>query len=88
MASTFLRFQNAEAFQIIDRHAYRAVTGKPYKFYSATPTDTKVSGYFSYLDTLHSLSASRGAAFHSLDRILYVFDKEQNGTLSDDSEHS
>ena len=30
MASAFLRFRNCKAFQIIDRHAYRAVYGKPY----------------------------------------------------------
>jgi hypothetical protein len=83
MASTFLRFQNANVFQIIDRHAYRAVIGKPYPLYTATPTETKVSTYFTYLDALHSLAASSGAAFRDLDRILYVFDKEHNGTLSD-----
>jgi thermostable 8-oxoguanine DNA glycosylase len=43
MASTFLRFQNAEVFQIIDRHAYRAVIGKPYPLHSATASETKVS---------------------------------------------
>jgi hypothetical protein len=35
-----------------------------------------------YLDALHSLAASKGAAFRDLDRILYIFDKEHNGTLS------
>jgi thermostable 8-oxoguanine DNA glycosylase len=83
MASTFLRFQNAEVFQIVDRHAYRAAIGEPYPLHSATPTKTKVSTYFTYLDALHSLAASSGAAFRDLDRILYVFDKQHNGTLSE-----
>jgi hypothetical protein len=81
MASTLLRFQNAEVFQIIDRHAYRAVFGEPYRLYSATPPQTKVSVYFGYLDALRSLAASSAAAFRDLDRILYVFDKERNGVL-------
>jgi hypothetical protein len=83
MASTFLRFQTADVFQIIDRHAYRAVFGMPYPLHSATPTKTKVSTYFSYLDELHDLAASSGAAFRDLDRILYEFDKKVNGSLSD-----
>jgi thermostable 8-oxoguanine DNA glycosylase len=81
IASTFLRFQNADVFQIIDRHAYRAVFGERYRVYPSTPPRTKVSIYFKYLDSLGSLAASRGVPFRELDRILYVFDKEQNGTL-------
>jgi thermostable 8-oxoguanine DNA glycosylase len=81
MASTFLRFQNAEVFQIIDRHAYRAVFGKRYPMYSATPSNTKVSVYFKYVDALHSISTSSGVSFRDLDRILYEFDKDHNGTL-------
>jgi thermostable 8-oxoguanine DNA glycosylase len=81
MASTFLRFQNADAFQIIDRHAYRAVFGERFPVHSKTPSRTKVSVYFKYLDSLHSLAAARRVAFRELDRILYMFDKEHNGTL-------
>jgi thermostable 8-oxoguanine DNA glycosylase len=81
MASTFLRFQNAEVFQIIDRHAYRAAFGKPYALHSSTPAKTKISTYFMYLDVLHLLAASSGEAFRDLDRILYIFDKERNGPL-------
>ena len=81
MASTFLRFQNAEVFQIIDRHAYRAVFGQPYPLHSKASAKTKMSTYFTYLDALHSLAASKGAAFRDLDRILYIFDKRHNGTL-------
>lgn len=81
MASTFLRFQNPDVFQIIDRHAYRAVVGEAYPHYAATPADKKVSTYFCYLGKLRSLADSRGLQFRDLDRILYVFDKEQNGTL-------
>jgi hypothetical protein len=47
-------------FQIIDRHAYRAV------------------------DALHVLAAtSSGAPFRELDRILCIFDRQQNGSLSE-----
>lgn len=81
VASTFLRFQNPDVFQIIDRHAYRAVFGKPYPLYSAKRSGTKVSTYFKYLDTLHDLAASSGVEFRDLDRILYEFDKKVNGTL-------
>lgn len=81
MASTFLRFQNAPVFQIIDQHAYRAVFGKRYPLHSKTPSHTKVSVYFNYLDLLCSLATSSGVAFRELDRILYVFDKEHNGAL-------
>jgi thermostable 8-oxoguanine DNA glycosylase len=82
MASTFLRFQNADVFQILDRHAYRAVFGKRYSLYSTTPQHTKVSVYFRYFDSLIELAASRGLPFRALDRILYVFDKEHNGKLT------
>jgi hypothetical protein len=81
MASTFRRFQNPDVFQIIDRHAYRAVFGKRYSLYPAKRDDAKVSIYFTYLDALHDLAVSSGATFRELDRILYEFDKEKNGTL-------
>jgi hypothetical protein len=77
----FWHFQNREAFQIIDRHAYRAVFGKPYPLYSATPHGTEMSTYFKYLDALHDLAASSGCPFGDLDRILYEFDKNVNRTL-------
>ena len=81
MASTFLRFQNPDVFQIIDRHAYRAVFGKSYPLHSATSDGIKVSTYFTYLDALRDLAVSSGAAFRDLDRILYEFDKDKNGML-------
>jgi hypothetical protein len=37
MASTLLRFRNPGVFQIIDRHAYRAVYGVPYPLSATTP---------------------------------------------------
>jgi hypothetical protein len=89
MASAFLRFQNADVFQIIDRHAFRAVSGTPYPIRSAARPATKTSAYFKrldekasvyfeYLDDLVLLASSRGVQFRDLDRILYVFDKKQN----------
>ena len=60
MASTCLRFQNSNVFQIIDRHAYRAITGEPYTLHSTTPTTKRMAVYFQYLDALHFLAASSG----------------------------
>lgn len=66
LASTFLRFRNPETFQIIDRHAYRAVYGKGYPLYSTSDDDEKATLYFDYLDELLQLSASRGVRFRDL----------------------
>jgi thermostable 8-oxoguanine DNA glycosylase len=82
MASTLLRFQAPDVFQIIDRHAYRAVFGEAYPLYPASSPQAKIHTYFKYLDALHRLAQSSGVQFRDLDRILYIFDKEQNGTLS------
>lgn len=82
MASTFLRFRNPAVFQIIDRHAYRALCGEDYPLKTQTPTKRKISVYFVYLDTLRVLCKTRGLEFETVDRILYVFDKERNGSLS------
>jgi hypothetical protein len=81
MASTLLRFQNADVFQIIDRHAYRAVYGDRFPVYPAMPAEAKTSIYLDYLDALHTLSVSSGTRFRDLDRILYEFDKDHNGAL-------
>lgn len=81
MASTILRFRNPDVFQIIDRHAYRAVYGEklPVKAYSSN--NYKMSVYFGYLDKLIELSEQRNIDFKVLDRLLYVFDKQLNGKL-------
>jgi len=81
MASTLLRFRNPHTFQIIDRHAYRAVTGDDYPLYSASGVQKKIDVYFRYLDDLFDLAEKKDVPFHHLDRILYVFDKHQNGKL-------
>lgn len=81
MASTFLRFRNSHTFQIIDRHAYRAVTGDDYPLYSTSKDKDKINLYFDYLDQLHELAGLKNLQFESLDRILYVFDKQKNGPL-------
>ena len=82
MASTFLRFRNPRAFQIIDRHAYRAVYGKAYPLHGASPLEAKRTLYFAYLDDLIDLAQSKGLDFEILDRILYMFDKTHNGPLN------
>jgi thermostable 8-oxoguanine DNA glycosylase len=81
MASTLLRFRNPNTFQIIDRHAYRALYGSDYPYYSSSSADDKAKGYFDYLDALHALAEAKNVQFSELDRILYVFDKQLNGTL-------
>ncbi len=82
MASTILRFRNARAYQIIDRHAYRAIYDKDYPLYTASPTQKKITVYFDYLDQLVQLCRERDLAFETIDRLLYVFDKRWNGKLS------
>lgn len=81
MASTFLRFRNRKVFQIIDRHAYRALYGERYPLHSSSTTELKVSLYFRFLDDLVLLAESKDVAFEDLDRVLYVFDKQVNGKL-------
>jgi hypothetical protein len=81
MASTLLRFRNPATFQIIDRRAYRAVTGDDYPLYSKSRAKRKIDLYFTYLDALVALASKKNMAFKDLDRILYVFDKQKNGTL-------
>lgn len=81
MASTFLRFRNSKAFQIIDRHAYRAVYGEDYPLYSNSRESTKIAIYFRYLDALFALAEAKDVDFAVLDRVLYVFDKQVNGKL-------
>ena len=82
MASTFLRFRNPSVFQIIDRHAFRAIYGRDYKMYPATSPKKKIEVYFAYIDELRSLCDAKGLRFETVDRILYEFDKKTNGSLS------
>jgi len=81
MASTILRFRNPNVFQIIDKHAYRAVFGEKYPLYSATPNNRKIKLYFEYLDKLIEIAKNRNLEFRILDRLLYEFDKQLNGPL-------
>src|SRR5687767_9477250 len=75
MASTIMRFRNAETFQIIDRHAFRAIYGRDYPLYQASSHERKVGVYFQYLDQLVDLCRKRDLAFAAVDRLLYIFDK-------------
>lgn len=81
MASTLLRFRNPEVFQIIDRHAYRALYGDDYPLYTKSGESRKVDLYFKYLDDLSVLCTRSGINFKDSDRILYIFDKQENGAL-------
>ena len=81
MTSTLLRFRNPGTFQIIDRHAYRAVYGDDYPLTSGSNDEAKIELYFRYLDDLIELARARNVEFRTLDRVLYMFDKEMNGKL-------
>ena len=81
MASAILRFRNPCVFQIIDRHAYRAVYGEKYPLYPASPNHRKINLYFEYLDKLIEISNNRNLEYKMLDRLLYEFDKQINGQL-------
>jgi len=81
MASTFLRFRNRQAFQIIDRHAYRALYGEDYPLHSSSSDDAKIDLYCHYLDRLFAFADSKKVDFEILDRVLYIFDKQVNGKL-------
>lgn len=81
MASTLLRFRNPAVFQIIDRHAYRALYGSDYKQYTTTKPSKKIESYFAYLEDLRRLCDAKGLCFEIADRALYVFDKRTNGSL-------
>lgn len=81
MASALLRCRNRSAFQIIDRHAYRAVYGEDYPLYASSSDESKIDLYCRYLDALFELADSKQIDFETLDRVLYVFDKQFNGKL-------
>jgi len=81
MASTILRFRNPAVFQIIDRHAYRAVYGRDYKQHTTTKPSKKIEVYFAYVDELRRLCDAKGISFETADRVLYVFDRKNNGSL-------
>ncbi len=81
MASTLLRFRNPKVFQIIDRHAYRAVYGEDFPLYSSSPSNRKIELYFDYIDQLIWLCKEKQLDFKTIDRLLYIFDKKKNGKL-------
>ena len=81
LASAILRFRNPKVFQIIDRHAYRAVYGKRYPLYTKTNPERKINLYFDYLNKLAYLCNEKNLDFETIDRLLYQFDKDENGKL-------
>ena len=81
MASTLLRFRNPEVFQIIDRHAYRAIYDQDYPLYAGSPINNKLDLYYEYIDKLIILCEEKELDFKNIDRLLYIFDKEVNGKL-------
>lgn len=81
MASTILRFRNPKVFQIIDRHAYRALYDEDFSLYKLKSIDQKVSTYFKYLDDIIDLCRKKNLEFQIIDRLLYEFDKKVNGRL-------
>jgi len=81
LASSILRFRNPKVFQIIDRHAYRAVYGEKYPLYTKTSPERKINLYFDYLNKLVDLCNANNLDFEKIDRVLYQFDKGENGKL-------
>lgn len=81
MASTLLRFRNPKVFQIIDRHAYRAIYGEDFPLHAGTSSNRKTELYFDYIDKLIELCQEKQLEFITVDRLLYMFDKNKNGKL-------
>ena len=81
MASTILRFRNPQVFQIIDKRAYRSLYGKKLSIYGSSSQSKKISTYLDYLDKLCEICKSKKLEFFFIDRLLYQFDKENNGVL-------
>lgn len=76
MASAVLRFINREAFQIIDRRAYRVLTGKNYR--EPKSPKAKADYYLNYLSCLCDLCQRVPIKFSQADRVLYELDKRVN----------
>ncbi|WP_343663392.1 hypothetical protein [Chryseobacterium mucoviscidosis] len=73
MASTFLRFIDADYFQIIDQRVYRILYGKNLKIPFSKPK--KVELYKKYLIDLKQVCVAHNIPFSKSDRILYLLDK-------------
>jgi hypothetical protein len=78
MASTILRFRNPEVFPIIDRRAYRVVLEDKLKIYKSTKIDKQIETYFGYIERCREISNKCNIPFNQIDRVLYLFDKEEN----------
>lgn len=52
-----------------------------YNLYSGSSPDRKVNVYFNYLEAIDKLCENTGINFADADRILYQFDKKNNGAL-------
>jgi len=77
MASTLLRFRNPHTFQIIERHAYRALYGAELRLSGSTLRRAEL--YLRYVDDLLKLAREKSIEFCTLDRTLYEFDRLKNG---------
>ncbi len=69
-------------FQIIDQHAFRALYGSD--FPKTTVAERKIKCYFDYLDELLKLCNLKMLKFETVDRVLYEFDRANNGKLKGD----
>lgn len=79
MASTILRFRNPNVFPIIDKRAYRVLMKKDkLSVYTSTPIKKQVGIYFDYVEKVHQFSKDTGIMLRDVDRLLYIFDKEEN----------
>jgi len=57
--------------------------GSKFPVYTSMPRKKKISVYFDYIDELIRLCCQKKVRFEAIDRVLYQFDKDTNGKLSD-----
>lgn len=71
--------RNPSTFQIIDRHAYRALYGDDLRLIGSKLRKAEL--YLAYLDSLVELAHTKNGEFRTLDRVLHEFDTQENGQL-------
>ena len=71
--------RSPKKFQIIDRHACRALYGVELRLCGSKLEKAEL--YLRYLDNLVELAHDKNLEFHKLDRVLYEFDRQKNGQL-------
>ena len=66
----------------MDKRAYRSIMeSDKLSVYHATKIEKQIEIYIEYTKKLHSIANEFKIEFSELDRILYIFDKKENGNL-------